>query len=318
MNQLPLLLRREFWENRGGFMYTPFVLSCVLVSFAILILIFSTTHDGDHVILKKLTSEFAAYNGPEKSYILNSALYGMSMIFNSFMFIVIFFYLIGSLYDDRRDKSILFWKSLPLSDGMTVVSKYLSATLTAPAFTLLAIIATQLIFLVGATLILWYAGESASSALWSHTALISIWINLILAYAVQALWMAPVYSWLLFVSAFAPRLPFLWAVLTPLMSYFLYKINQMITQLDYAQLPFEEIIVKRIAGVIPITLTLFDSASNFSLDINNSNDSNALSHMLDASALLKVFLSADLAWGLLFSAPLFAGAIALRRYKNET
>ena len=46
---------------------------------------------------------------------------------------VVFFFCLGSLYDERKDRSVLFWKSLPLSDGETVLSKAASALVVAPS-----------------------------------------------------------------------------------------------------------------------------------------------------------------------------------------
>src|SRR3546814_18250586 len=79
---------------------------------------------------------------------------------------VVFFYCLGALYDDRKDRSVLFWKSLPLSDSQTVLSKAASALLVAPLIATLAALATMLGFLVVASVMVMIHGGNPVALLW--------------------------------------------------------------------------------------------------------------------------------------------------------
>jgi ABC-2 type transport system permease protein len=131
-------------------------------------------------------------------------------------FIVGVFYCLDALHGERRDRSILFWKSLPVSDLTVVLSKASIPIAILPLFTFALTVATQLIMVVHSTLVMPASGVSVS-ALWEHLPLFQMWLMLFYhLVTVHALWHAPMYAWLLLVSAWARRVPFLWAVLPPL------------------------------------------------------------------------------------------------------
>jgi ABC-2 type transport system permease protein len=131
-------------------------------------------------------------------------------------FIVGVFYCLDALHGERRDRSILFWKSLPVSDLTVVLSKASIAIVILPLFTFALTVATQLIMVVHSTLVMPASGVSVS-ALWGHLPLFQMWLGLFYhLVTVHALWHAPMYAWLLLVSAWARRVPFLWAALPPL------------------------------------------------------------------------------------------------------
>jgi len=133
MNTMKWLLKREFWENRGGLYTAPLIISMVMLVIALLMVgaftyglqTGSFEHNGmSHVSLTQMLGT----EGKAK------AIEGISTVFGIaaaplvlVMTFVVFFYLIGSLYDDRANRSVLFWKSLPLSDRDTVASKLITA-----------------------------------------------------------------------------------------------------------------------------------------------------------------------------------------------
>jgi len=131
-------------------------------------------------------------------------------------FIVGVFYCLDALHGERRDRSILFWKSLPVSDLTVVLSKASIPIVILPLFTFALTVATQLIMVVHSALVMPASGVSVS-ALWGHLPLFQMWLGLFYhLVTVHALWHAPMYAWLLLVSAWARRVPFLWAALPPL------------------------------------------------------------------------------------------------------
>src|SRR5262245_47076126 len=135
----------------------------------------------------------------------------MMMIF--VVFIVGVFYCVDGLHGERRDRSILFWKSLPVSDVTTVLAKASVPIMILPLIAFAFTVVTQLIMLLWGTAVL--AGSGANSGTyWAQLPLFSMWLMLLYhLVVVHGLWHAPIYAWLLLVSAWARRAVFLWAAL---------------------------------------------------------------------------------------------------------
>jgi ABC-2 type transport system permease protein len=130
------------------------------------------------------------------------------------MFLVAAFYCLGGMYNERRDRSILFWKSLPVRDLTTVMSKIVVPMAILPAVTFVMALAAELLLLtIG---VLAFAAHAQSADAEPSVPLGNV--IAVLAYGLVALtlWWAPLYAWLLLVSGWAKRAPFLWAVLPPL------------------------------------------------------------------------------------------------------
>jgi ABC-2 type transport system permease protein len=122
-------------------------------------------------------------------------------------------YCLDALYGERRDRSILFWKSLPVSDLTTVLSKASIPVLVLPLVTLALTVATHLVMLLGSSAVLAASGTSAET-LWRHVPFLEVSAASFAHVVVfHGLWYAPFYGWLLLVSAWAKRVPFLWATL---------------------------------------------------------------------------------------------------------
>ena len=134
-------------------------------------------------------------------------------------FLVAIFYCLEALYGERRDRSILFWKSLPVSDLTAVLSKASVPLVILPLLTFMIIVVTQLVMVLLSSMVLLGSGQSAA-ALWSHLSLSMMWMMLLYhLVAIHALWFAPFYGWMLLVSSWARRAPLLWATV-PLLAIF--------------------------------------------------------------------------------------------------
>lgn len=131
-------------------------------------------------------------------------------------FLVALFYSLDALYGERRDRSILFWKSLPVSDTTTVLAKASIPVLVLPLLTFAVSIFVQTVVLVATRAALSAGGVDAQSA-WSHFSLWhASWMLLYHLLALHGLGYSPFYAWLLLVGAWARRLPVLWATLPPI------------------------------------------------------------------------------------------------------
>ncbi len=129
--------------------------------------------------------------------------------------IVGLFYTLDALYGERRDRSILFWKSLPVSDLITVLSKLTIPIVILPLLSFAITIATQFVMLLLGSIMLLGSGVNIAT-LWREASFVHV--SLVLLYhflTVHGLWYAPLYGYLLLVSVSVPRAPFLWAFLPP-------------------------------------------------------------------------------------------------------
>jgi ABC-2 type transport system permease protein len=145
----------------------------------------------------------------------------LSSLFTTALAIVVIFYLLGSLYDDRKNKSILFWKSMPASDSLTMASKLATAMLVAPLLFWIAMVLTHVVLMLIGSIMIWLVGMSAWDIFLSNLQAFKAWSMLLLMYLAQGIWALPLYGWLFLVSSFAPRIPILFAILPPVIFGFL-------------------------------------------------------------------------------------------------
>src|SRR5690606_35020051 len=241
MKTIAALLKLEYWEHRGAFVKTTLIIG--LVMGVITILAYATSDrfvvdlsGGDN--LKLAISTLEQLSDGQITMGLDIFMLSTGSLYHFILFILIFFFLLGSLYDDRKDGSILFYKSLPISDTQTVLSKLMVATIIAPmAFTVGLMISHLFVFLI-LSLILLFNGLNPFSLLWSNTSFISNWGAFAIGCIVQALWALPLYGWLLFTSAVAKRRPFLMAVFAPLVAGFIWYWYNALVNLNLFKIGF--------------------------------------------------------------------------------
>ncbi len=211
-NTFQWLLKREFWENRGGFVWAPAITGIIAAFFAAMGGLIATLVRSKHDIAGvDDLAEATRVAGQVGDGILLVGI-GLAMAVLTF---VVFFYSLGSLYDDRRDRSILFWKSLPVSDTQMVLSKLAWALLLAPLLALAAGVLTGVAFWLIAALTTTINGIPGGSGILTHSHPLRIIGNVLLSFPVQILWSLPTVGWLMLCSAWAKRFPFLWSVLIP-------------------------------------------------------------------------------------------------------
>ncbi len=213
--QLPILIKREFWEHRWAFQYAPLIIAGLGLLLLAMGILFTGEIDGNRLFTDSAMRELASQDAATKAQVARLALLSINVQFNGIMLIVLFFYLVGSLYDERKNRSILFWKSLPVSDGNTVLSKLLTAGIAVPLVYMLIAAALQLIFLIAISGFALSADISVWENIWKPANVLSVWSHILIAIPIQMLWLLPLFGWFMFVSAFAPRLPWLIAIAIP-------------------------------------------------------------------------------------------------------
>jgi ABC-2 type transport system permease protein len=201
-------LRRELWENRAIYVAPAAVAGLMLFA-----TIGGAIYYGGKIVetmrpvLEMEPVRRAASLGESQAF--------AAMLILLTAFLVGFFYSLDALYGERRDRSILFWKSLPVSDFTTVLSKALVPLAVLPLITLAVIVATQLVMLLVSMIAMATHGLDAGM-LWSSVPFVQNAFVLLYGLVTLALWHAPIYGWLFLVSGWARRAAFLWAVLPPL------------------------------------------------------------------------------------------------------
>lgn len=127
-------------------------------------------------------------------------------------------YLLGSLFDDRKDRSILFWKSMPVSEWEVLGSKLVVALVVAPLVFLAASVIAQVACTLLAMLLVWRMDMDPFQQILGNVEFVSLWLSQIGGWLLVALWVAPLYLWLLLASAAARRSPFWLAVVPPVLA----------------------------------------------------------------------------------------------------
>jgi ABC-2 type transport system permease protein len=207
-------VRRELWENRSIYIAPAVAGGLVLVGFLLSALQMvhvrtSTTGMGTGHRASAMWRSMQ-YGGADAALAMPYNIAAMAVLATAM--IVGLFYCPGALHNERRDRSVLFWKSLPVSDLVTVMSKAAVPLAVVPVVTAAVVIATQLAMLVINAAALAVHGGSPASLL-TDLPLAANWAKLIYGLIALSLWNAPTYAWLLLVSGWARRSPFLWSIL---------------------------------------------------------------------------------------------------------
>jgi ABC-2 type transport system permease protein len=194
-------LRRELWENRS--LYIAPLAAAVLFLFGFLI---SILHSSARIRV--------GGPAPWQHMWLEEAYNFAALLIMGTTFIVAVFYCLDALHGERRDRSILFWKSLPVSDLTTVLSKAIIPLVILPLLTFAITIALWFAMLLISGLAQLRAAQSVAT-LWPFS---FSQMSLLLLYhlvVIHGLWYAPFYGWMLLVSGWARRAAFLWAIVPP-------------------------------------------------------------------------------------------------------
>jgi ABC-2 type transport system permease protein len=218
------LLLREFWENRRSMFYGPIVGGGISL-FLILIALFGTyigiqTTDVEingvnYYSIIDMLDQYDRFS-PEKQ----QELMGLSMVVAVvFIGIIAWFSMIfnslSCLYDERKDNSILFWKSMPVSDLKTVAAKTVSNLVVTPLVALAFAYVTQLLVVALISLIAIVRGYNAWDLFIGPANLPGLFLTELAAVVMYSLWALPVFAYLILASAFAKRTPLLTAAIPP-------------------------------------------------------------------------------------------------------
>ena len=274
-------VRRELWEYRAVYIAPLAAAGVYLLGFLI-----SVGHQAARMRGMAAMDAMHRYEALAKPYDMAS---GFLMVTGM---IVGAFYCLGALYNERRDRSILFWKSLPVSDTTAVLAKASIPLVILPLVVWVVTVALQFVMLLVNSAAVAGSGQSVA-ALWTQLSPIALWLMLLYhLVTVHSLWHAPFYGWMLLVSSWAKRTPFLWAVL-PVIA--LGALERLILNTSY----FFQFLVYRLAGEKSAV-----AVTDWPLD--------PMTHVTPGHFLM----SPGLWSGLIFTAICLALAVRFRRYRS--
>jgi len=275
-------VRRELWESRSIYAAPLAVAALFLFGFLISL-----------VRLPEQMRVAMALDAQKQHEALMQPYDFAALAIMATSFLVALLYCVDALSSERRDRSVLFWKSLPVSDRTAVLAKASIPLIVIQLLSFAITVVTQGIMLLVSTAVLAGNGLSATT-LWAQVPLFQMWWMLLYHYlTVHALWYAPIYAWLLMVSAWARRAAFLWASL-PLLAICILE------RLAFNTTHFVDLLEHRIAGAPEAVMS---TARGLPID--------PMAHLTPVA-----FLTAPGLWlGLAVAAVFIATAIRLRRYR---
>ena len=298
------LIRRELWEHRSIWV-TPVAIGTIVTLgvLAMLVLASGFAKELDVAI-------FGAQNlagDAERRAALTGFFLASSWIFFVALAFLTVFYCLDSLYAERKDKSILFWRSLPVTDAETVISKLLTAVFLLPLIMCAGIYVTHLVNLIITSIWVSLKGGSAGTLIWGSVPILDSWLAALIVIIGSGIWMSPFIGWFLLVSAWTKRMPLLVAFMPIIV------------------IPLLEWIVFRTRYFAAAVADRGDNLPLFrELDIESFFENEAWKHSIQDLSLLAHldvgrFLSHPETWiGIIVCGLLTTAAIYVRRFRDES
>jgi ABC-2 type transport system permease protein len=290
-------VRRELWENRS-LMIAPLVVGGI----ALLALIYRALISADDFRALALLPPAAQGQAVTVGY--GALAYAISLV----MHLCVFFYLLDALQGERKDRSVLFWKSMPVSDTTTVLSKLFTALLVSGAIVVAVAAATALGMLLITSVIMMIGGANPLS-IWSNAQLFQLTVGIIYWQIAIALWYAPLAAWLLLVSAWAKRVTILWAVFTPIA---IVVFERVAIGTHYVQ----DMISNRLRDPVITAIASNVKGAQVTMGAEGVNTHGIPARVFDALDPVAFFSNPWLWVGLVVAAGLVAAAIWMRRYRE--
>lgn len=300
------LIRRELWEHRAIYV-TPLVIALIVCLMAVTgqVSVSGFDHAVDVGILGATN-----LGTNERAAAITVLMISLSSTFVFAMWILTTFYSLDALYAERKDRSILFWRSIPLTDFETVLSKLLTALLVIPLITFAVLVATHLIVLFMTSVWLGARGANAWHLIWSAAPFFDNWAATLVFLLALSLWLSPFVGWFLFVSAFTKRSPLLIASL-PI------AILPLLEKIIFKTTVFAEAFFVR-----SVKMPLFSGLDNLDLLFQEGKHfrvaGEASLSLLSLLDLGRFFSSPGLWSGLVVCGLFVTAAIYVRRYKDDS
>jgi ABC-2 type transport system permease protein len=320
MNTMKWLMKREFWEHKGGFFWAPAVVGAIMTLFLGVTMAIGVTmgkHHGFQVNGVQMNSLSDAMNASERAQFLQALTHGYMGTGAPLLMVlgfVVFFFCLGSLFDERKDRSVLFWKSLPISDGETVLSKVLTALVVAPLIALAFATITSVLSLLFMMVAAAFMGLNIFGQVLTSPSIYLAPFEIAAILPVYVAWALPTAGWLMLVSSWARTKPFLWAVGVPVLTAALLSwFNAMFDFNWNVGWFWQHIVARGLVSVAPGSWFGFvDAGAGVYMPTHENANLGTL--VIES---WRVFASADLWIGVLAGSGMIYAAARIRRWKDE-
>lgn len=295
MRRLIMLIRREMWEHRALWAAPLAVSALILIGAAF------GRMELPHAPVSLSPAASRAL------FALSVLSFGLAQYVT--MSVVLWFYATDCLFAERRDRSILFWKSMPVSDTLTVLSKAAIAIVVAPLLVYLITAVTSVLAFA-----IWSVrgtGGAGVMHFWNTRTWVDVEWGSLLALGVATLWYAPIWAYLMLLSAWARRNVQLWAILPPLVAL-------IVERLAFGTHYLTNILLYRLGGGWESSLVLAIERLFTNLNYRAYASTVAPPPHVFTRNPLHLFANIDLWVGLLVAAAFLAGAVRIRRYRDDS
>ncbi|MFC0254014.1 hypothetical protein [Massilia consociata] len=320
MKTMKWLLRREFWEHKGAFFWAPVAIAAAMVLFIGGGFMYTMAFGGHGTV------QFNGHNVVDiqgfppalrykVAHIVASGYLGIAAPLFLVMAVVVFFYCLSALHDDRRDRSILFWKSLPLSDRDTVLSKAVTALGVVPLLFIAIAVVTGLVLLLLGMISAAGKGLNLFAPVLTEPNLYLGPLYLLAFLPLYMVWALPTVGWLLMVSSWARSKVFLWAVGIPLVSVVLLKwFNFLVGQVSNSVINVDwfvdQVVMRGLLGLVP-GIWMSEASINALNERQGLDPAMLLGLSYGTLASPGVWIAAAVGAGMIYA------AMRLRRWRDE-
>jgi ABC-2 type transport system permease protein len=297
---LVTLVRREFWEHRYLWI-APLIVEAVLIVLGAIV-------GRGHVHLPNDTDFGGWPNLQAQKVAAFTILQWMLSVPACVVLVgVVSWYALDCLYAERRDRSILFWKSLPVSDGLTVLSKAVVALFAAPLVSFAVALIGFLVF-AGILAMRIAAGGVPSVFSWDLLEWFRTELVMLIMLIVAVLWYAPVVAAMMLLSVWARPNPFLWAFLAPI-------VGPLLERIAFGTRYLSTFLHYRAFGIWG---TLAQGPAHGHINIITHHGLHPIGTLLDEFNIGAALTDIDLWLGVAAGATMLYVATRIRRYRDDT
>ena len=220
MNALKAVIRRELQEHKWGFVYLPWIVGAFMSLVVVLVYLgltevntenfkFSTDVFADSEVVQSMNE--ATFDQRRAAIRAGLLVLGFPLVIA--LGFAVLAYSLSTFFDERKDKSIIFWRSLPVSDSFTVFSKLIVALVVAPLLVIPALLFLHLVSVTAGSI--YFAVSDIVPFTWAWQAYPWLdWIRVIFSLWMQTLWTLPIITWIMLAGAYS-RKPVVAAILPP-------------------------------------------------------------------------------------------------------
>ena len=322
MKTMKWLVTREFWEHKGAIFWAPIVVASAIVLFIGGSIVYAIsmgkfggaiTINGRDANMTMVFNNLSPQDQENFVNIMTTGYLAAAAPLYIMLSVVIFFYCLNAMFEERRDRSILFWKSLPVSDQQTVLSKVATALLVAPVITIAVATFASILILLITCAFMGFNGVNVFGAVLTSSQVYLGPLQILGMLPVYALWALPTVGWLLMLSAWAKSKVFLWAVGTPIIVILIVKwAEQLVGSEMNVDWFIQNVVARGLLGLLPGAWFGFEQVPPELLTDGRAMDFG------NVFAQSWMTLAAPSVWiGAIAGALMIFAAMRLRRWKDE-